>query len=105
MAVETPVKPISKKPKRITKPRSYTRIWIHAIWSTEYSTPLIQEAVEETVFQFVAQQLRELECPVRVINGMPDHIHCLYLQNPPMSVTDVVKQIIGVHHISINKRI
>jgi putative transposase len=84
-------------------PRSYTKIWIHAIWSTKSRIPLIHEDVEETIFEYVAQQLRELGCPVRIINGMPDHIHCLYLQNPQRAVTDVVKQIKGSSSHFINQ--
>ncbi len=36
-----------------------------------------------------------MSCPVRIINGMPDHVHSLYLQNPRMSVIDVLKQMKG----------
>ncbi len=34
-------------------------------------------------------------CPVRVINGMPDHVHCLFLLNPQKSVAEIVKQVKG----------
>jgi len=34
-------------------------------------------------------------CPVRIINGMADHVHLLFLQNPKMAVTDIIKQVKG----------
>jgi putative transposase len=34
-------------------------------------------------------------CPVRIINGIADHVHCLFLLNPKISVVDIIKQIKG----------
>ena len=72
---------------------SFNKIWIHAIWSTKERLPLIQSTVENKIYQFISEQLREQGCPVRIINGMPDHIHCLFLLNPQKSIAEVVKQI------------
>jgi REP element-mobilizing transposase RayT len=49
------------------------------------------------------QQFRDLGCPVRIINGMPDHVHCLFLLNPQKTITDVMKQIKGSTSHFINK--
>lgn len=35
------------------------------------------------------QQLIDNGCTVRIINGMPDHIHLLFLQNPKMAISDI----------------
>ena len=34
-------------------------------------------------------------CPVKIINGMPDHVHCLFLLNGQKSIADVIKQVKG----------
>lgn len=73
----------------------YNKIWIHAIWSTKLRAPLIHSSVENKIHQFIAEQLREQSCPVRIINGMPDHIHCLFLLSPQKSIAEVLKQIKG----------
>ena len=41
------------------------------------------------------QQLLDMQCTVRIINGMPDHVHILFLRNPKLAITDVVKQVKG----------
>jgi REP element-mobilizing transposase RayT len=41
------------------------------------------------------EQLIESGCLVRIINGMPDHVHLLFLQNPKTAVTDIIKQVKG----------
>jgi REP element-mobilizing transposase RayT len=88
-------------------PQSYNKIWIHAIWATKYREPLIHPNVENKIFQFISEQLRAQGCPVRIINGMPDHIHCLFLLNPKKSIADVIKQIKGSssHYINQNNMI
>jgi REP element-mobilizing transposase RayT len=83
---------------------SFNKIWIHAIWATKERMPLIYSTVENKIYQFISEQLREHGCPVRIINGMPDHIHCLFLLSPQKSIAEVVKQIKGrsSHYINQN---
>lgn len=84
-------------------PHSFNKIWIHAIWSTKERVPIIQSAIEQKVYQFISEQLREQGCPVRIINGMPDHIHCLFLLNPQKSNAGIIKQIKGSSSHFINQ--
>ena len=81
---------------------SYTKIWIHAIWATKFRAELIDYSFEKQVYDIIYQELIELGCPVRIINGMPDHIHALFLLNPSKSIADVIKQIKGSSSHSIN---
>tara|TARA_A100000171_G_C2115044_1_gene137340 strand:- start:353 stop:787 length:435 start_codon:yes stop_codon:yes gene_type:complete len=82
---------------------SFNKIWIHAIWATKERAPLLKNKIEQKVYQFISAQLREQGCPVRIINGMPDHIHCLFLLNPQKSVAEIVKQVKGSSSHYVNK--
>lgn len=84
-------------------PHSFNKIWIHAIWATKFRQPFIHVSVENKIYSFVAEELRELGCPVRIINGMPDHIHCLFLLSPQKSIAEVIKQIKGSSSHFINQ--
>ncbi len=88
-------------------PHSFNKIWIHAVWSTKERMPLIDSKVEYKIHLFLYEQLRDQGCPVRIINGMPDHIHCLFLLNPQKSIAEVIKQIKGSssHYINQNNLI
>ncbi len=76
-------------------PHSYSKIWIHAIWSTKDRHPLIVPKIETNVYDFLQHQFVESGCPVRIINGMPDHVHALFLLNPQKAMVDVIKQVKG----------
>lgn len=82
---------------------SFNKIWIHAIWSTKDRLPLISTNIEHKIHQFLSEQLRELGCPLRIINGMSDHIHCLFLLNPQKTIVEIIKQIKGSSSHFINQ--
>jgi len=82
---------------------SLTKIWIHAIWSTKERMPLIIPAIEQRIHQFIAAELKEQGCFVKAINGMPDHIHCLFLLNPQKSIAEVIKYTKGSSSHFINQ--
>ncbi|MBE2229526.1 MAG: IS200/IS605 family transposase [Chitinophagaceae bacterium] len=68
-------------------------IWVHAVWSTRERRPFIEPAVEKAIYQYLASQLEEAGCMVRIVNGMEDHVHCLFRQNPMLSVSDTIKRV------------
>jgi REP element-mobilizing transposase RayT len=85
-------------------PHSFNKIWIHAIWATKERQPFIHTEVESKIFDYMRMQFIDLGCPVRIINGMPDHVHCLFLLNPQKSIADVIKQVKGSTSHFINEQ-
>ena len=85
-------------------PHSYNKIWIHAIWSTKERQSFIINNVEKQIHDMIGNELREMGCPVRIVNGMPDHIHTLFLSNPQKSIADIIKQIKGSSSHFINEQ-
>jgi putative transposase len=75
--------------------QSFTKLWIHVIWATKNRQELIDYSIEKKLYDFIYQELTDLRCPVRIINGMPDHVHVLFLQNPQKTISNIVKQIKG----------
>lgn len=82
---------------------SYYKIWIHAVWATKERYPFIRPEIESQIYSFLANQFKEAGCPIRIINGMPDHIHCLFLLNSKLSLSEIIKQIKGSSSHFINK--
>lgn len=82
---------------------TFAKIWIHAVWSTKERQPFIKPEIENILFDCMEEQFRELDCPIRIINGMPDHVHCLFLLNAGKSVADVIKYVKGTSSHFINQ--
>lgn len=75
--------------------KSYSKIWVHAVWSTKNRMPLIEPRMEQKLFVFLREELKKMGCMVSIVNGMPNHVHCLFGINPQKSITDIIKQIKG----------
>lgn len=85
-------------------PHSYNKIWIHAIWSTKIRAQLIIPKIESQVYELMRSEFTEMGCPVRIINGMPDHVHSLFLLNPQKSIAEVIKQVKGGVSYDVNEK-
>lgn len=81
----------------------YTKLWTHAVLSTKSGRPFILPPLESRLHNFIHEQLLELQCPSRIIQGMPDHVHLLFLQNPVKSMTEIVKKIKGRSTFWVNQ--
>jgi REP element-mobilizing transposase RayT len=84
-------------------PNSYVRIWIHAGWSTKYRDFLIHFEKEKVIHDYMKEQFEKMGCPVRAINGMPDHVHALFMLNPNVSLAKIIQQVKGSTSYFINK--
>ena len=80
---------------------SLHKIWVHAIWATKERQPLISFKFEKSIYDNMYKEFVESGCTVRIINGMPDHVHSLFLINPQKSIADIIKQ---VRYISLDQR-
>ena len=85
-------------------PHSYNKIWIHAIWATKERQPFITNKAEKQIHDLLRNELREIGCPVRIINGMSDHVHLLFLMSPQKSIAEIIKQVKGSSSHSINEQ-
>ncbi len=82
---------------------SKVRVWVHAIFATKYREAQIYPSIEKTVHQFLFDQFVKHSCYVDCINGMPDHIHALFLLSPKKALADVMEFVKGGSSHLINQ--
>lgn len=70
---------------------SKVRLWVHSIFSTRFRESLILPSIESKIYQIIFNQFALSGCHVEQINGMPDHIHVLFLLNPQMALSDLMR--------------
>ena len=83
---------------------SLNKVWIHAVWSTKYRRPFIDESVEKLIFSKINDEIRGQGCFVKIVNGMPDHVHCLFALNRSIPLADVIRHAKGASAFYINKQ-
>ena len=81
---------------------SFSKIWIHSIWSTKERAPLIELPKESIIHDLMKNEFLDQGCRVEIINGMPDHVHSLFLLNLKKAVSDIIKQVKGTSSHEIN---
>jgi putative transposase len=78
--------------------------------ATRGGRQLITTALESRLQNFFHDVLIQVGCPLRIANGMADHVHLLFLLHPRRSVGDVMRRMkgqssrwINQNHLSIQK--
>jgi putative transposase len=91
------------KQNQIKMSHSFNNIWIHAIWSTKHWHPYITQDLENKLYPFIQEQFENMGCRVSIINGTPDHLHCLFWLPPEKSIAEVMKQVKGSSSFYVNQ--
>lgn len=81
---------------------SYAKVWIHVVFSTKNRQPLINPVLEQKLFEVLNKESDKLECRLKAINGMPDHIHMLIRISPKIAIADIIKQLKGASSYWVN---
>lgn len=72
---------------------SFTSLNYHAIFSTKYRKPVIDESIRERLYEYIGGIIRAKEGTLIEIGGVADHIHILAGCSPQMAVADWVRDI------------
>lgn len=88
--------------KPITMAATLHKVWIHVIFTTRQKKDLIDTSLERRLHAYMRKQLYDIGCPINIINGTANHVHCLFLLDACQSTSAVVKQIKGSSSHFIN---
>jgi REP element-mobilizing transposase RayT len=85
-------------------PKTYSAVWIHSVWTAKGRVPLIHTNYMVELCTFIRKNTREKGMIVDMINGVEDHLHCLFRLRPPQSISDIMQQIKGGSSYWINSK-
>ncbi len=74
---------------------SYTKIYVHLIWSTKNRERLLVKDVRPKVRQHVLQNAKQKSIHIDCLNMQIDHVHMLVSLSSDQKVDDVVKLLKG----------
>ena len=82
----------------------YTKIWIHAVWSTYNREPLLKKEFRWNVFNHIKENSVKKGIFIDQINGYTDHVHCLLSLGREQSVAEVIRLVKGESSHWVNQQ-
>jgi putative transposase len=83
---------------------SYRQIIYHIVFSTKHRIYSIPENCADKLYRFIWSILKNNNCVLYQIGGMPDHIHILCDLHPNIALADLIRNIKGVSSHWLNKQ-
>jgi len=75
-------------------PQSLANVLIHLIFSTKDREPfLVQEDLRRRTHAYLAEVLRNLECPTLIVGGVTDHVHAFFRFSRTQSIASVLEHL------------
>ncbi|MEG1591699.1 IS200/IS605 family transposase [Chryseobacterium sp.] len=72
---------------------TFRQIYYQIVFSTKNRKPVLLEEHEVELYKYIWGIVKNKNCKLYRINGMPDHIHLLIDLHPTVSLSDLVKDI------------
>lgn len=73
--------------------QSLSGVYIHLVFSTQHRKPLILEAFEKRLHDYLASIATDLKCTPFEINGTADYVHLLLALHRTISISDLAEKI------------
>jgi REP element-mobilizing transposase RayT len=83
-------------------PHSYYNVWVHAVFATKNRNPIITTDIEEQLYSCLYTEFKSMDCTLKIVNGLPDHVHCLFMIGSQRSISEVIKHIKGLSSHFLN---
>lgn len=82
---------------------SYIKIWVHAVWRTKNSEPILKPNILAHVCKHITENAKVKEIYIDRINGHDEHIHVLMLLNSEYSISKQMQLLKGESAFWANK--
>ena len=72
---------------------TYTQIYIQVVFSVKGRQNLLQKSWRDEVFKYVSGIIKGKNQKPIIVNGVSDHVHFFIGLRPPMSISDLVRDV------------
>ena len=74
---------------------SLFRVWVHVILGTKLREPILTEEIRAMLIPHLRATFEKNNCIVRIIDGVEDHLHALFLLSRTKSMAEIMKAVKG----------
>ena len=72
---------------------TYTQIYIHYVFATQKRYRFMAEERQQSIYEYMAATIHDLNCFTQCINGTEDHVHLLIGLHPTLSVSEFAQKV------------
>ncbi|MDX1685353.1 MAG: IS200/IS605 family transposase [Saprospiraceae bacterium] len=72
---------------------TYTQLLIHIVLVVRNRSALINLDWEENLYRYINVAMNDMDSKPLAVNGMPDHVHILALQNKNVGLSRIIQRI------------
>jgi REP element-mobilizing transposase RayT len=69
---------------------TYSKLYAHAVFAVKYRAALIDPLWEPDLHRVMANLFSQVKSKAMIINGIEDHVHCLFSYKPSVCLSDVI---------------
>ena len=85
--------------------KTYKSILYHIVFHTKNGEPYLQDSINEQVYHFIWNKVKELKCYLHRIGGTQNHVHLLIYIPPKYTVSEIIGKIKGASSYFVNKEL
>lgn len=72
---------------------TYSNLLVQTVFAVKYRNAMIQDDWKNELFAVIGNLINETECKVIIVNGVADHVHCLFGLRPKHSISSVMQSV------------
>lgn len=72
---------------------TYSNLLVQTVFAVKYRNAMIQKVWKEEFFSVIGNLINETECQSMIVNGVSDHVHCLFGLKPKHSISSVMQSV------------
>lgn len=70
---------------------SYSQIFIQCVFAVKYRAARLHKPWRYELFRVIGNLINETGARVLIVNGVEDHVHCLFNLHPSQTVSEIMK--------------
>jgi REP element-mobilizing transposase RayT len=72
---------------------TYSNLFIQTVFAVKYRNAVIDKKWRAKLHGVMGNLINEAGCKTYIVNGIEDHVHCLFSLKPSISISDVMKSV------------
>ena len=72
---------------------TYSSLIVQTVFAVKYRNAMIQQEWKDQFFSVIGNLINETDCKTYIVNGVSDHVHCLFGIKPKHSTSKVMQSV------------